>query len=84
MELVPRLDEAQSLGGSLLGLGSVWWGFAVGVLTTVEGWCTVSLVMVIPLGVAGEHRIRLGHRVVWLTSSASRVRGLVEGPGRNG
>jgi hypothetical protein len=29
-------------------LGSVWWSFAVGVLTTVEGWCTVIFVMVIP------------------------------------
>ena len=43
--------------------GSVWWGRAVGVLTTVRGWCTVSFVMVIPSGVAGEHRIRLGRRV---------------------
>jgi hypothetical protein len=51
-------------------VGAVWWSFAVGVLTTVRGWCTVSFVMVIPLGVAGEHRIRLGHRVLWLTSSA--------------
>ena len=31
-------------------LGPVWWGRGVGVLTTVGGWCTVSFVMVIPLG----------------------------------